>query len=152
MKARPATPDDKPQILALLDLMHAEIGQLERSLGKIEATVDELFNSGRIGVLDDNGDIFGIIGIRGWETWYSDRPLLSDIFVYLTKQMRSWAAFKALVDVGIDLSIETGYPFILSLYARKDTARKEFLFQRYADQLVKCYQFTPTGGMFKKEP
>jgi len=152
MKTRPARPEEKSQILALLDLMHAEIGQLDLNPKKIEEVVDELYRSGRIGVLADGDDIYGLIGIRGWEAWYSDQPLLSDIFVYITNQMRSWTAFKALIDVGVNLSIETGYPFILSLYAVKDTERKEFLFQRYADQLVKCYQFTPTGGVFKKEP
>lgn len=152
MKARPATPDDKPAILLLLDLMHAEIGQFPINRAKVEQTVDDLFESGRIAVIEEDENVIGTIGLYAWECWYSDQALLSDQWVYIAEEHRTWPAFNSLITIATELAEQAGMPFLLSLYTLKDTERKEFLFQRFADQLVRGYQFTPVGGTFKKEP
>jgi hypothetical protein len=153
MKARKALPADIPEIIGLLDMMHEEIGQWPASPIRISQTVADLMDYGRIGVIDDpdRGAVVGCIGLRGWQPWYTDVAMLSDVFVFLHPDFRTWPNFKALIDVATDLSEEAGLPFILSLYALKDTERKEFLFQRFADQLVRGYQFSPVGGYFKRK-
>lgn len=151
MKARPATPDDKAAILNLLDLMHAEIGQFPINRDKVQQSVNDLFESGRIAVIEVDGNVIGTIGLYAWECWYSEQEMLSDLFVYIAEEHRTWPAFYSLITIATDLAEQTGMPFLLSLYTLKDTERKEFLFQRFADQLVRGYQFTPVGGTFKKE-
>lgn len=102
MNIRPATPKDRLEIYNLLMEMYQNVEynlpRLNRR--KVADAIDGVVNTGVCFVAEQNGKVFGSIGGRWVSLWFSDDPVLGDLWYYVTPKKRgraSWALLKAFV-------------------------------------------------------
>lgn len=151
MDLRVAQSDDIAEILPLLRAMHTEIGQFSMDEEKVATGIADVVAAGAAFVLVEEGEIVGSIGLAGAEPWYTRERLIIDRWIYIAPDHRSPHSFEMLVAAARAAGQALGKRVLLQLYTTRDTQRKELLFRRHGDQVLRVYQFEPVGGQFETE-
>lgn len=139
-----ATGHDLIPLLRLLERMHAEIGLFMLDRQKVRAEVENAISERLVHVLTKgDGQIIGSIGLMVWEPWYSSDKCLSDRWIFLAPEHRSYRSFVALIRCAAERAEALCMPLVVSLYSTKDTERKERLFGREMEQVVAAWHAEP---------
>lgn len=145
-----AEADDHQAIVVLLNEMHSEIGAFPLSHAKLTVHVGELLTSGKILLAEIDGEVIGSIGLLGSEPWYSEQKIISDYWIYVSREAtKRLSVFRAMVAEVKAYAEDVGIPLVLALYSGKDRTRKAKLFERYGDNIMRGFQFTDVGGEYR---
>lgn len=156
---RKALPEDKGQMMHLLELMHDENGLFELDKGKVEWMLDRILypdsiesndngHRGLAGVIG-NGHLEGIIILVLGRTWYSSDVCLEDAANFVHPDHRRSDHAKALIGYAKNLTdvIRQDHPsfkMILGVVSTKRTAAKVRLYERQLS--------APIGAFFAYPP
>jgi len=138
-------------LLLLLSQMHNEIGHFDLDAKRMEKSVRDTLKNGHVlGLWNENKSLIGSIGLYWFRPWYTEQTVLADRWVYVDEKFRSFKAFDTLMQAAIDTAALNALPLIIQLHSVKDTARKEFLFEKYLKQTSRAYNIdaTQSGGAF----
>ncbi len=139
---RLAVGEDLPQILALLTDMHSEVGRFPIEWGRVQDLVRRGIATDRaiIGVVGDVYDIQGMVGLNFTEVWYSDTPILEDVFLYTAPEARKTRTAQALLRYSRETAKRLGMPLFISEVFNERTEGKIALYERELG--------VPLGGYF----
>ena len=151
MEVRAATVDDERTIWNLLMEHFYECAFHELDRNKSYQTLHDVVVRGSALVLVDQGKVVGSMGLDVFEPWWTHNKKVQDVWVNISPDFRSLAAFKALVDRAIAFASEHDAELFLCLNGTKDTGRKRVLYKRYMDELCQVYQINYAGGRFAVE-
>lgn len=149
---RAAGIEDLVNLQHLLTVMHAEIGLYAIDWPKFAAEVRDVVENGRAVLLIYDGAIVGSIGLHVGSQWYSSDPLVTDKWLFIDEEHRSFETLRLLLDGAHEYRREIGLPperLVIAIYGVKDTRRKMTAFGRMAEQVMIAYRgMEPLGGEF----
>ena len=137
------------KICELLREMHAEVGLMRLDKLYMMDAVQETIDNNAALVLCKGNEIIGTMGLDGYRPWYSADSVLQDRWLYIAKEHRSLEAFKALIEAAQECAEILKMPLYICLQAVQEHDRKDILFRRYMDQVMKAYRFVPCGGYYE---
>lgn len=150
VELRWATHDDLLEIATLLNEMHEEIGAFDLAPQKMRDHIGEILTEGKCLVAEAEGEIVGSIGLQGSEPWYSTTKIIVDSWIFVSPRVQKrLSVFRAMVKEVQEYAKTVHMPLVLALYSEKDNNRKNRLFARYGDQIMRGFQFRDVGGEFR---
>lgn len=149
MIERPAVQNDTEELIALLRQMHEEIGLWSLDEAALLNTVTQRIKENGVCIIEDDGEIIATIGLHAYRVWYSGSYVLQDQWLFIREDYRTLDVFKRLISSAMTCSRMMDLPLIICLHTVKDHDRKDILFRRYMDQVMKAYRFEPCGGQYE---
>lgn len=149
MKLRSATIFDATSILLLLLKMHRAMpsaASFPVHQGKAAQAIAGVLSNGLCLVVEDEDSLIvgSIGGYIGRSLWYSDQPVLGDMWFFVLPDHRKSTAADELISAFIDKANELKVPVQLAHIVGDDMDRKDKFFERKG--LVKM------GSVFYKAP
>ena len=146
MTIRVATPDDFDDIVALIGLMHVENGRAPLSASKVERLAARGTNRDKaiVGVIGAPGAIEASIGLFIESFWYSDAPLLGDLWNFVHPDHRRSTHAKTLIDWAKSMSDAMDIPLGMGVMSISRIPQKVALYERRLGP--------PVGAAFWHEP
>lgn len=141
---------DLDRLVALLHVMHGEVGRFPISMKKVTLKAATLLRKGRILMASSEGQLLGSIGLEADEPWYSDASLIGDSWIFVRPDVpHRLTVFRAMVAEVKKYAQAVGLPLVLSLNTAKDTRRKGDLFARYGEEIMRAFEYVPVGGEYR---
>lgn len=131
-KVRIGSPADEPEILRLLQLMHAEGGMFDLDEGCAREMFARAFNrkGGIIGLIGPMSDIRGMIYLLITRAWYTKQNHLEELFCYVRPDCRKSNYASDLITFAQNCSDEIGIPLSIGVLTNIQTAEKVRLYRR----------------------
>lgn len=142
------TSKDLEIIVELLLDQYAEIGTFRLSLPAAREGILDVLQNGHGLLLRKNAGLVGYLGLYHYTAWYSDEMALADRGLFIHQQHRSLETFNMLVNAARGIARLEGRQLYLFLNS-PEPGRKERLFSRYGDEVLKGWRFEPFGGMYR---
>lgn len=132
---RVGTPEDLDQIMALVQMMHDEIGITQLNLSRVLPEVYGALNLDRgiMGVIGDpGGQIEGAILLRMGTLYYSDEEVLEDKGLFVLPDYRASRGGRGglLIDFAKKAARELGIPLLMGIQNDVDAEGKMRLYKR----------------------
>lgn len=140
-------PGDLDAIVELLLNQYDEIGTFRLHLPTAREGIADVLENGHAILLKIDGQIVGYLGLYHYQPWYSDEAALADRGLFIHREHRSLFTFRMLVAAAAEIARMEKMQFYLFLNC-DEPDRKERLFSRYGDEVLKGWSFRPFGGMF----
>lgn len=133
VSVRTATWADEPEIMRLLQSMHAEGGMPPLDEDCARATFAQAFNrkGGIIGVIGAPNDIRGMIYLMITRFWYRGEYHLEEIFNYVRPDCRKEGLASVLIGFAKDRSDQLKVPLCIGVLTNHRMAEKVRLYRRY---------------------
>lgn len=142
------SPKDLETIVALLLEQYHEIGTFRLCLPAAREGILDVLENGHGLLLRDGARLVGYLGLYHYTAWYSDEVALADRGLFIHRDHRSLATFGMLMNGARGIARLEGRQLYLFLNS-PEPGRKERLFSRYGDEVLKGYRFEPFGGMYR---
>lgn len=143
MQVRRASPEEAPQVRAVLRQMHETGGTFfPASWPLIEAKLVELYSRGwpPLVAIDDRGLIVGSLGLeRRTGAWYTAAEVLGEVWLFASAP----GAGRLLLNEGRATAKRLGLPFLASEWSRQDSTRKWAWFSRLMTKIGEIYLEEP---------
>lgn len=143
-----ANHSDQDDVFDLLEQMHEENGRYSLNEEKVYGAIAHVLDTGLLLIMRQRGKPVGTCALTVCEPWYSQERHLGDMWFYISPEFRSHRTFNALLNACIMSAKQNKVPLQIDLNSTIDTERKENLFSRHADQIMRAYEFRPVGGTF----
>lgn len=129
---RIATADDEPEILRLLNMMHAEGGLLSLDVNAAREMFNRAFSrrGGIIGVIGDPGNIEAMIYLLLTRFWYTKENHLEELFNYVRPDCRRSNYARELIGFAKKCSDEIKIPLVIGVMTNTRVAEKVRLYRR----------------------
>jgi len=122
---------DEPIVLDLLMAMHSEAGMGSINPQKVTNAIRHCREMGCILVVEVNGLVSAIMGLRPDGFWWSDDVALFDQFTYVKPEARKTRAIFKLVQKAKEIAVEAGMPLLIANFGPVDTDIKSRLYRRF---------------------
>lgn len=126
--------DDEPEIMLLLNQMHAEGGIMPLDMQEASAMFHRAFNrqGGILGVIGEPGDIKGMIYLLISRFWYTKNYHLEELFNFVRPDMRKSKENFAhrLIEFAKECAVEIGLPLTIGVLTNQRMEGKVRLYQR----------------------
>lgn len=131
-EVRFADPCDMPQLMDLCRLLHEENGWLKMSEDKVHRVLMSHYNrtGGLIGVIGTPDCLQGAVVLQMSSMWYSDEPILEELFSFVPPQFRRSTHAKALIEFAKNTAAQIGVPLLMGLISNERTEAKIDLYRR----------------------
>lgn len=134
-----ATAEDAETILALLRIMHSEIGLSSLSEKKVRGQIAACLDRGAI-ILATEGDVIaGTMGLLLGQIWYSDDWILTETWTFVHPDHRRSRHIRNMLEASKVAARRMEMPLTVSVTSDQRTAGKCRLFARH---------FEPIGQIF----
>ena len=129
---RLATREDEPEILRLLELMHAECGILSLDLQSARSVFARAFDrqGGIIGVVGPRDDIHAMIYLMLTRFWYTQDDHLEELFNFIRPDHRKSDYATTMIEFAKKCSDEIGVPLFIGVLTNQRMAGKIRLYRR----------------------
>lgn len=112
------------------------------SVTKVLKTIETTIERGTIVVVEEDGKIVGALGLQQLTLWYSESPLVGDVFFYILPQYRSSKHASNLLEAAYKYAIMLGLPLKMAIVSGEDVKRKDAYYARKG--------FRYLGGIYTK--
>lgn len=133
-KIRIATLADEPEIMLLLNVMHAEGGVMPLDCMEASAMFHRAFNrqGGILAVIGEPGDIKAMIYLLISKFWYTREYHLEELFNFVRPDMRTSKENYArkMIEWAKEASVEIGLPLTIGVLTNQRMEGKVRLYQR----------------------
>ena len=128
--------------MGLCRQLHDENGLLKMNEDKVRKQLRHAFDrkGGILGVIGEPGRLEAMIYMLVSGMWYSDDPILEELFAYVAPAYRKSRNAVELLHFAKWCSDESGFPLLIGILSNKDTEGKVKLYQRKFDR--------PAGNFF----
>jgi GNAT superfamily N-acetyltransferase len=139
---RAARPEDWQQIMQMCVELHEENGTVDVHWPTVEATIARGINNdlAMIGVIGKVGSVEGMAYVKFATMWYSQTPLLEELFIYVKPEYRRSPNAKTLLRWVRATKEKLGVRLIIGVISNARTQAKLRLYERELGQ--------PVGGFF----
>lgn len=131
---RVATIADEPEIMLLLNQMHAEGGVMPLDQMEASQMFHRAFNrqGGILGVIGESGDIKAMIYLLMSKFWYTTHWHLEELFNFVRPDMRKSKENYArrMIQFAKECSVEIGLPLTIGVLTNQRMEGKVRLYQR----------------------
>lgn len=129
---RVGIPKDGAQIFSLLCQLHTENAMFPKDDDKVWHFINKALNQdgGIMGVIEDNGQIVGVIGMYIEQFWYSSQPYLCEYFNYVKPEARKSNHAKDLIDFAKWANTNMGLLLIIGIMSSIRTKAKLHLYNK----------------------
>lgn len=146
---RVATAADRPAIMALLRLQHAEAPIAVVNWPKVAETVGLLCPDekpkkafGLVALAIDGGKVVGCVGLVFASLWWTDDLHLDERFFFVHPDHRKSRHAQRLVDWCKGVQKRFAIPLVSCVFSTKDTERKVAFFQRNYPMVGAVFRYT----------
>jgi hypothetical protein len=133
-KIRIAQLSDEPEVMLLLNVMHAEGGIMPLDCQQASAMFHRAFNrqGGILAVIGEPGDIKAMIYLLISRFWYSSNYHLEELFNFVRPDMRTSKENYArrLIEFAKESAVEIGLPLTIGVLTNQRMEGKVRLYQR----------------------
>src|SRR5262245_23632335 len=154
MTVRIAGAADKEEVFRLLHLGHAENGMFPYDLGRVDWWLTRMLQPellpewdmgprGAIGVIGEPTKLKGMAFLSIGCFWYSAKPHLEELIVYVDPVFRHEGHHKALIEWMKEQSVLTGLPLVTGVFSTHRTAAKVRLYERMLPKAGAFFCFDP---------
>lgn len=133
---------DEEELMALCRQLASENGMFAVNEDKVRAMLRKAFDrqGGILGVIGEPGKIEAMIYLHVISFWYSDKPVLEELFAYVGPKYRKSKNAVELMQFAKFCADDINLPLFIGVISNERTAGKVRLYQR---------QFaTPVGNFF----
>jgi GNAT superfamily N-acetyltransferase len=109
---------------------------LEKGVKWVVFNVDQM----AFGVMNDEGQLVGSLGLHRTSPWYSDSEYLADGWFYVLPEYRKTGVGKMLIDEAKKFANEVKLPLIIGVFTSEDAETKAQVMQKMGMAMV--------GGLF----
>ncbi len=138
-KLRLATPADAEAVMALLRVMHAEIGMASLNEDKVRQKVAHVILRGFVCLALSDGRPVGTCGIEVSQMWYSDEHHLAETWFFVHPDHRQSRHAVRLMRFANELARQIGLPVFMGVVTTKDTERKCAFFNRHMTSIGQLF-------------
>ncbi len=131
-RVRAATMEDFEQLLDMCAALHEENGVSNVDWDMVMQTIaDGICNKGAtIGLVASGDEIEGMIYLQISRMWYSQSPIIEELFNYVRPEYRRSNNAKALIDFAKRCSTHLGVPLLIGVISNERTEEKVRLYRR----------------------
>jgi hypothetical protein len=149
---RLAVPADRPALVELTTLLHAENGLFSLSLPKRDALLDRYYDQkgSIIGVIGEVGEPIASIYLALTQPEYTDDWAIVEVWNFVSAEHRHSTHAKHLIEYAKFVSTEMRLPLMIGILSNHRTEAKVRLYERTLDKVgayfVWNYQFAGGTG------
>lgn len=131
-RVRAATMDDLSQLLDMCRELHRENGVSNVDWPLVGSILQNGINNqlATIGLISTDGEIEGMIFLQISHMWYSQEPIIEELFNYVRPQYRRSNNAKALIDFAKRCSLQLQVPLLIGVISNERTEEKVRLYRR----------------------
>lgn len=133
-RVRAAKPEDFPAIMRLCRMLYEENGMADVIWPRVEQTVFDGVNGNRslIGVIGTAPceNLHGMLLLRFSQMWYSDEPVLEELYNYVPPEHRKSGNARALLEFAKAASDRLEIPLLIGILSTHRTRAKVRLYER----------------------
>jgi N-acetylglutamate synthase-like GNAT family acetyltransferase len=130
-RVRLATAKDAPAIMALLRVMHAEIGMASLNEAKVAKKIQDVLERGVICLALADGRPVGTCALEFSQMWYSDDHHLAETWFFVHPDNRQSRNAARLMRFANEIARQLQLPVLMGVATNKETQRKCDFFGRY---------------------
>ena len=133
---------DEEELMVLCRNLALENAMFPVSDDKVRAMLRRAFNreGGVLGIIGESGKIEGMIYMMVSTFWYSDKPYLEELFLYVSPEYRKSKNAIELMKFSKWCSDQSGFALVIGVISNEKTEGKVKLYQRQF--------FKPAGNFF----
>ncbi len=139
---RGAHPHDFMDIMGMCEELYAENGITNVNWGRVQQAVMDGINGNlsTLAVIGPPQDLRGMILLRFAETWYSDQPILEELYNFVPKPHRKGHNARALIEFAKNAADRLDMPLLIGVLSSHRTRAKVRLYRKFFGE--------PTGAFF----
>jgi N-acetylglutamate synthase-like GNAT family acetyltransferase len=130
-RIRFASAKDVPTIMALLRVMHAEIGMASLNEAKVAKKIRDVLERGVICLALADGRPVGTCALEFSQMWYSDDVHLAETWFFVHPDYRQSRNAARLMRFANEIGRQMQLPVLMGVVTTKETERKMHFFDRY---------------------
>lgn len=131
-RVRRALPEDFDQLMDLGAQLYEENGVSDVDWDIVAQAIAKGISGqgGVIGVIGPVGDIQGVICLQISRMWYSQTPILEELFNFVPERHRRSNNAKAMIDFAKENASRLGVPLLIGIISNERTEEKVRLYRR----------------------
>lgn len=138
---RAAHPHDFTDIMAMCAALYEENGISNVNWERVQQAVIDGINGNlsTLAVIGPAQDLRGMILLRFSETWYSDEPILEELYNYVPRKHRNGRNAQALLEFAKSAADRLEIPLLIGVLSQNRTRAKIRLYQRVFGEPVGAF-------------
>lgn len=142
-RVRIADGRDEEELMSLCRQLYQENALFSMSDDKVRAMLRKAFNreGGILGVIGKPGSFEAMIYMLVSTFWYSDEPVLEELFTYVRPEHRKSKNAIELMDFAKWCAESSNFPLLIGVMSNERTAGKVRLYQRKLGEPIGAFFF-----------